>query len=59
MNAHPGQEFSYVLEGTMKIVVEGHEVILSPGDSIYFDSRHGHGLRAMGTTPVKLLTVIL
>ncbi len=59
MNAHPGQEFNYVLEGTIKVVVEGHEVILSPGDSIYFDSRHGHGLRAMGGAPVKLLAVIL
>jgi len=44
---------------TIKVVVEGHEVILSPGDSIYFDSRHGHGLRAMGGNPVKLLAVIL
>jgi len=59
LNAHPGQEFSYVLEGTLKVVVEGHEIILSPGDSIYFDSRHGHGLRAMGGAPVRMLTVIL
>ena len=27
---HPGQEFNYVLEGTVMVVVEGHEVVLSP-----------------------------
>ncbi len=59
MNAHPGQEFNYVLEGSVKVVIEGHEVILSPGDSLYFDSRHGHGLKAVGGAPAKLLAVIL
>jgi mannose-6-phosphate isomerase-like protein (cupin superfamily) len=59
LNAHPGQEFNYVLEGTVMVVVEGHEIVLSPGDSIYFDSRHGHGMKAMGGAPVRLLAVIL
>ena len=59
LNAHPGQEFNYILEGTLKVVIEGHEVLLSPGDSIYFDARHGHGMRALGTGPARLLAVIL
>ena len=59
LNAHPGQEFNYVLEGTVMVVVEGHELVLSPGDSIYFDARHGHGMKAVGGTPVRLLAVIL
>jgi mannose-6-phosphate isomerase-like protein (cupin superfamily) len=38
LNSHP-----YVLEGALRVVVEGHEVLLQPGDSIYFDSFHSHG----------------
>jgi mannose-6-phosphate isomerase-like protein (cupin superfamily) len=59
LNTHPGQEFNYVLEGALKVVVEGHEVLLSPGDSIYFDARHGHGMKAVGETTAKFVAVIL
>ena len=34
----PGQEFNYVIEGTMKIIVDAHEIVLNEGDSIYYDS---------------------
>ncbi len=59
LNAHPGQEFNYILEGTLKVVIDGHEILLSPGDSIYFDARHGHGMRALGPGPARMLAVIL
>jgi mannose-6-phosphate isomerase-like protein (cupin superfamily) len=59
LNAHPGQEFQYLLEGTLKIVVGGHEVVLAAGDSIYFDSSHPHGIRAIGSAPAKSVAVIL
>ena len=59
MNAHPGQEFNYMLEGTVLAVVDNHEVLLSPGDSIYFDSRHGHGMKAVGGRPARFVAVIL
>ncbi len=59
LNAHPGQEFNYLLEGEIKVVVGGHEIDLSPGDSIYFDSTYSHGLKAQGGKPAKLLAVIL
>ena len=28
-NSHPGQEFDYVLEGSMTVVIDDHEVTLS------------------------------
>jgi mannose-6-phosphate isomerase-like protein (cupin superfamily) len=59
LNVHPGQEFTYVLEGQVKAVVDGHEILLSPGDSLYFDARHSHGLKAVGGTAAKFLAVIL
>jgi transcriptional regulator with XRE-family HTH domain len=59
LNVHPGQEFDYVLEGQLMVVVDSHEILLSPGDSIYFDARHGHGMKAVGGAPARFLAVIL
>jgi mannose-6-phosphate isomerase-like protein (cupin superfamily) len=59
LNSHPGQEFEYLLEGTLKVVVGGHEVVLAVGDSIYFDASHPHGVMAVGDAPAKFLAVIL
>lgn len=46
-HAHEGQEFDYVLDGHMKIVLAGNEVYLGPGDSIYYDSSLPHAMYAM------------
>ncbi len=59
VNSHPGQEFEYVLEGAVKVLVGGHEVMLSAGDSIYFDSSYPHGMMAAGGKPAKFIAVIL
>lgn len=56
---HPGQEFNYVLEGRIKIILGGTEIIMEPGDSIYFDPTIPHGQTAMDDAPGKFLTVIL
>ncbi len=46
-HSHEGQEFDYVLEGHMKIELEGNEVYLGPGDSIYYDSSLAHAMYAV------------
>ena len=58
-NSHPGQEFNYVLEGSMTFFLEGHEIVLNEGDSIYFDSLHKHALKALNNKPVKFLAITL
>ena len=58
-NSHPGQEFNYVIEGTMKIIIDTHEVVLNAGDSIYFDSTYTHAMKAMNQTPVKMLAIVI
>jgi len=58
-NSHPGQEFNYVIEGMMKIMIDDHEIILNQGDSIYYDSGHLHAMRALNNAQVKMLAVIL
>ena len=58
-NSHPGQEFNYVIEGTMKIIIDTHEIILNAGDSIYYDSGYRHAMKALNQTTVKMLALVL
>lgn len=58
MNSHQGQEFNYVLQGRMEIVVGGKSKILNPGDSIMFDATLPHGMRTTGGETVKFLAII-
>ena len=58
-NSHPGQEFNYVLKGTMKTIIDGHELILKEGDSVYFDSGCKHAMKALNNEQVKFLAVVL
>ncbi|MFP4618442.1 MAG: phosphate acyltransferase, partial [Spirochaetaceae bacterium] len=56
-STHEGEEFHYVMEGTVKIVVDGKEHILNKGDSIYYDSSLPHALSAVDGK-AKLLAAI-
>jgi len=58
-NTHNGQEFNMVLSGRMLLNINGKELILTPGDSIYFDSRQPHGMKALDGEEVQFLAVIL
>ena len=44
---HSGQEFNYVVEGTMNITVGKAHYTLAAGDSIYFDASLPHGQSAV------------
>ena len=46
-NTHEGQEFNLVIEGRMLLNINGKELILNPGDSLYFDSSKPHGMLAL------------
>ena len=46
-HSHEGQEFDYVLEGQLKIVLGGQELYLRPGDSLYYDSALPHAMYAV------------
>ncbi|MCQ2226217.1 MAG: XRE family transcriptional regulator [Paludibacteraceae bacterium] len=59
LNSHPGQEFNMVLEGSMLLSINGKELTLNEGDSIYFDSNKLHGMKALNNKPVKFLAIIL
>ncbi len=56
-NEHPGQEFNYILEGSMLVKVQDNEVTLNEGDSVIFDATVPHGMKAVGG-PAKFLAII-
>jgi transcriptional regulator with XRE-family HTH domain len=58
-NSHAGQEFNLVLQGRMMLSIGGKELILNEGDSIYFDSRQPHGMKALDNRTVQFLAVII
>ena len=58
-NSHSGQEFTLVLEGRMMISIDGKELVLNQGDSLYFNSKLPHGMKALDGKTVRFLSVIM
>ena len=44
VSRHPGEEFLFVLSGTLQVTVDGEVFHLEEGDSLYFDSVLPHAL---------------
>jgi len=60
MIRHQGEEFAYVLQGRVKLVLEHYEpVYLEEGDSVYFDSSMGHLYINAGKGEARMLGVSL
>jgi transcriptional regulator with XRE-family HTH domain len=55
---HDGEEFLYILEGTLELHFGPEKYILKPGDSVYFDSGIEHSGLALGDGKVKMLCII-
>lgn len=58
-SVHAGQEFNLVLDGRMLLQINGKDLILEEGDSIYFDSSLRHGMKALDGKKVQLIVVVL
>jgi transcriptional regulator with XRE-family HTH domain len=55
---HEGEEFTYVLEGTLVLHTEFYEPLrVEAGGSVYFDSTMGHTYVAAGDKPLKIVCV--
>jgi transcriptional regulator with XRE-family HTH domain len=57
-SSHDGEEFLFVLSGHLEVTVGDEVNRLEPGDSIYFDSRVPHTLRAVEGTLARVLACI-
>jgi len=55
---HPGEEFLYVLDGTIAFYTEFYEPItLAAGDSVYYDSDMGHACVSISEEDATILWV--
>lgn len=59
LNTHAGQEFNFVIEGSMQITINKKTMTLYEGDSIYFDATKPHGMKALESANLKFLVVII
>lgn len=56
--SHPGEEFTFVLEGACEFHSQSYAPIqLDAGESIYFDSGMPHAYIAVGKGPCRVLTI--
>jgi quercetin dioxygenase-like cupin family protein len=59
-HTHPGDEFSYILDGTVRLDVAGAESsVLHPGDTFHVERDKVHGGQVISATPAKILSVHL
>jgi len=56
--SHDGEEFIYLLEGTLEFRTENQQYVLYPGDSLYFESSIPHAYRALERRNARALTVV-
>lgn len=59
LSTHDGQEFDYVLEGTMRFFHAGHYYDLGPGDSVYYNSGMPHGMYATSEGGCKFIASVM
>ncbi len=59
LSHHEGQEFDYIIRGSLKVAMEDHIEYLNEGDSIYYDSGHGHGMIAANGEDCLFLAVVI
>ena len=56
--SHEGEEFIFVLDGKMEVILGDHVDILEPGDSIYFHSEIPHRVQCVDGEETRILAVI-
>ena len=55
---HEGEEFVYVLQGSVEITVGEHINVLEDGDSLHFNSGIRHHMRNISSTRAEMLVVV-
>jgi transcriptional regulator with XRE-family HTH domain len=58
LRAHEGYEWLYVLEGELRLLIDGHDVVLRPGEVAEFDARVPHWFGAAADGAVEILSIL-
>ena len=59
LSVHEGQEYDYILSGSLKMIIDGKTKILTKGDSIIYDSSAPHGMIATNGEKCEFLAVLI
>ncbi len=59
LSVHDGQEFDYIISGTLKLSIDGKEKLLTAGDSIIYDSSAPHGMIAANGEKCEFLAILM
>jgi transcriptional regulator with XRE-family HTH domain len=57
LQTHEGYEWVYVLNGRLRLVLAGHDLLLSPGEAAEFDTRTPHWFGAADDEAVEFLSL--
>ena len=57
-SVHEGEEFIFVLDGEMEVILKDHTDVLYPGDSIYYDSNIPHRVQCHQDKVTRILAVL-
>jgi transcriptional regulator with XRE-family HTH domain len=57
-STHEGEEFIYVLEGEIEVLLGENREVLQQEDSIYYDSSLPHRVRALGEQNARIVAVL-
>jgi transcriptional regulator with XRE-family HTH domain len=58
LRTHEGYDWAYVLNGTLRLVLGEHDLILKAGEAAEFDTRTPHWFGATSAGPVEYLSLI-
>lgn len=58
-HAHNGQEFNYMVSGSMEFHLGDVMYVLNEGDSIYFDAKIPHATKPLGNAPAQFIAVVM
>lgn len=58
LRTHEGYDWVYVLNGTLRLVLGDHDLILEPGEVAEFDTRTPHWFGATSAGPVEFLSLV-
>lgn len=59
LSSHDGQEYDFVISGTLKFVIGSHTETLNAGDCVYYDSANPHGMIAANGEDCVFLAILI
>src|SRR4051794_5001678 len=54
---HVGEEFAFVLSGSLRLVVDGEPRVLGPGEWVHYSAQASHSVEVASNTPAEALWI--